>query len=122
MKRTTKQVIAEQQAINRRLWAKENGRLHHIDANKLIAEFMGIKLTENGLAWDYINNPIPSYHTSWDWLMPVVQKVSSLCDEPCELDNMKHALLTGDIESVYDDVVEFIKEYNDEKLRSIPSV
>ena len=121
-KRTTKQVIAEQQAINRKLWAKENGRLHHVDANKLIAEFMGIKLTENGLAWDYINNPIPSYHTSWDWLMPVVQKVSSLCDEPCELDNMKHALLTGDIESVYDDVVEFIKEYNDEKLRSIPSV
>ena len=121
-KRTTKQVIAEQQAINRKLWAKENGRLHHVDANKLIAEFMGIKLTENGLAWDYINNPIPSYHTSWDWLIPVVQKVSSLCDEPCELDNMKHALLTGDIESVYDDVVEFIKEYNDEKLRSIPSV
>ena len=28
-KRTTKQVIADQQAINRKLSAKENGRFHH---------------------------------------------------------------------------------------------
>ena len=32
----TKKVILEQQAINRKLWAKENGRMHHVDANKLI--------------------------------------------------------------------------------------
>ena len=100
--------------------------------NKLIAEFMGAVGTPkyNPTEWDvYITGCLDvasddekaqhfytpdemKYHTSWDWLMPVVQKVSSLCDEPYELDNMKHALLTGDIESVYDDVVEFIKEYN----------
>ena len=99
--------------------------------NKLIAEFMGHK-TDWGFKKDSIlympqgegnstNNSVVipykklQYHTSWDWLMPVVQKVSSLCDEPYELDNMKHALLTGDIESVYDDVVEFIKWYNQNK-------
>ena len=92
--------------------------------NKLIAEFMGLECEEErfpkegNLYWiggDWVNTWNMKYHTSWDWLMPVVQKVSSLCDEPCELDNMKHALLTGDIESVYDDVVEFIKQYNDER-------
>ncbi len=78
--------------------------------NKLIAEFMG---------WD-IESPttIPSnlhlsnleldndevleykYHTSWDWLMPVVEKIG---DEN---------LLSIDIDIVYDRVVEFIKEHN----------
>ena len=38
--KTTKKEILEQQAINRKLWADNNGRMHHIDANKLIAEFM----------------------------------------------------------------------------------
>ena len=98
--------------------------------NKLIAEFMGLPLvpcsigTENGIVYEGYQHPkegMPStadglqYKYSWDWLMPVVQKVSSLCDEPCELDNMKHALLTGDIESVYDDVVEFIKQYDNQR-------
>ena len=89
--------------------------------NKLIAEFMGLQFSKGEYyrplynSGDWIPENELQYHTSWDWLMPVVQKVSSLCDEPCELDNMKHALLTGDIESVYDDVVEFIKQYNDER-------
>ena len=90
--------------------------------NKLIAEFMGLRTNSYGdynidkdvMGFDMIVCSLADtkFHTSWDWLMPVVQKVSSLCDEPCELDNMKHALLTGDIESVYEEVVEFIKEYN----------
>ena len=90
--------------------------------NKLIAEFMGVPqgehthfMVEPFALESYANVDDLKYDISWDWLMPVVQKVSSLCDEPCELDNMKHALLTGDIESVYDDVVEFIKEYNNGK-------
>ena len=86
--------------------------------NKLIAEFMGYEV-KHGKCYSpkYNDGTIApmQFDKSWDWLMPVVQKVSSLCDEPCELDNMKHALLTGDIESVYDDVVEFIKQYNDER-------
>ena len=78
--------------------------------NKLIAEFMGAGCDKK--TFFITGKKVYFYDTSWDWLMPVVQKVSSLCDEPYELDNMKHALLTGDIESVYDDVVEFINEHN----------
>ena len=56
--------------------------------NKLIAEFMGmtygdpnddsvmIQMTSQG------NEVVPiesmKYHTSWDWLMPVVEKIESL--------------------------------------------
>lgn len=91
--------------------------------NKLIAEFMGIKLTENGLAWDYINNPIPSYHTSWDWLMPVVQKIESLGyvftiqggkAEYGEMISKTQSFIAEDkLSSTYKAVVEFIKQYND---------
>ena len=120
-KRTTKQVIAEQQAINRKLWAKENGRLHHVDANKLIAEFMGDSTRLHGLHLQY--------HTSWDWLMPVVEKI----EEDDEVDvnillngtrifkwrtdtdivnNVAQISFDKKIEHVYDAVVEFIKEHN----------
>ncbi len=84
---------------------------------------MGIKLTENGLAWDYINNPIPSYHTSWDWLMPVVQKIESLGyvftiqggkAEYGEMISKTQSFIAEDkLSSTYKAVVEFIKQYND---------
>ena len=81
--------------------------------NKLIAEFMGIKLTENGLAWDYINNPIPSYHNSWDCLMPVISKIETVGRGwfPHELHT---SLMKNDIDSAYDTVLQFINQYNNE--------
>ena len=72
------------------------------DDNKLIAEFMGVK------------PPLyMEYHTSWDWLMPVVQK----CFDTQQPEEGQHyfineSLLTMKIEVVYDRVVEFIKEVN----------
>ena len=122
-KRTTKQVIAEQQAINRKLWAKENGRLHHVDANKLIAEFMGVPqgehthfMVEPFALESYANVDDLKYDISWDWLMPVVQKCFDT-QQPQEGQHyfINESLLTMDIEVVYDRVVEFINQYNKTK-------
>ena len=54
------------------------------------------------------------YHTSWDWLMPAVQK----CFDTQQPEEGQHyfineSLLTMDIGVVYDRVVEFIKTFNE---------
>ena len=62
------------------------------------------------------------YDTSWDWLMPVVQK----CFDTQQPEEGQHyfineSLLTMDIEVVYDRVVEFIKQYNESnKMDNLP--
>ena len=114
MKRTTKQVIAEQQALNRKIWAKENGRLHHLDANKLIAEFMGLNI-DRGVQSDYMEHEL-RYHESWDWLIPVVQR---LIDEYISIDeqdeqDLQQSVLHDKIDSVYQITLEIIEKYNSE--------
>tara|TARA_R110002072_G_scaffold110330_7_gene238035 strand:- start:5067 stop:5378 length:312 start_codon:yes stop_codon:yes gene_type:complete len=47
--------------------------------NQIIAEFMGIRYAENRNSHkssDYYYEDIElEYHTSWDWLMPVIAKI-----------------------------------------------
>ena len=99
--------------------------------NKLIAEFMGLPLvpcsigTEHGVVTEGYKHPkvdvpvIPSgmqYKYSWDWLMPVVEKImwdNDIEDNQCT--NIEEALCDAKIDRVYDAVVEFIKTYNDGK-------
>ena len=92
--------------------------------NKLIAEFMQLETTEfspnnilnykHGDAW--FEEHELSYDVSWDWLMPVAEKCLTT-DEPSDGQHyfINDALLTCNIEVVYDRIVEFIKEYNDEQ-------
>ena len=53
------------------------------DNNILIAEFMGLERLSDATnsmyhhEGDFIGRNL-EYHTSWDWLMPVVQKIESL--------------------------------------------
>jgi len=83
--------------------------------NKLIAEFMGAYSEENGFDYTKIGNKGVLYHKSWDWLMPVAQKIK---DTPSygSTDGLDFSL-TNDltIESLYESVVEFIKYQNEEK-------
>ena len=86
--------------------------------NKLIAEFMGMKYSDkrsfNDGEWTHSIKSLSKFETSWDWLMPVVDK----CFQYGELHNPYReqiiASLSGviDIEDTYDAVVEFINEYN----------
>jgi len=95
--------------------------------NKLIAEFMGEKFTDasgvvQGLNYKLIekkhgegNNGF-RFHTSWDWLMPVVAKCTELNDDEFDNQSIAWALLSDSIIDAYDHVVEFIKEYNDDTI------
>jgi len=78
--------------------------------NKLIAEFMDYPDLGTEGDFSYLK-----YHKSWDWLMPVVQKIK---DTPTygSTDGVDFSL-TNDltIESLYESVVEFIKYLNEEK-------
>ena len=133
----TKKVILEQQAINRKLWAKENGRMHHVDANKLIAEFMGANpfresVNEDVLSYEMYGvidciedgeNEKHFYHpdemefqSDWNWLMPVVAKCYEIGELGSEHRQAIEESLIGiiDIESTTEAVLEFIKEYNEQ--------
>jgi len=72
--------------------------------NKLIAEFMSA---------EYTGTRVKDYDTSWDWLMPVVSKCFKTGDDTHQWDNIMDTMFTCDINIVYAQVVEFIKEYND---------
>ena len=87
-----------------------------MEDNKLIAEFMQ-KGSEGFGLYDFDGCHYRldelEFETSWDWLMPVVQK----CFDTQQPEEGQHyfineSLLTMKIEVVYDRVVEFIKTYN----------
>ena len=98
--------------------------------NKLIAEFMGEKFTDNsgvvqGLNYKLIekkhgkgNNGF-RFHTSWVWLMPVVEKIENggldpheLIDKSLRKNNQKR---WRSIEDLYNVAVYLIKIHNDER-------
>lgn len=86
-----------------------------IENNKLIAEFMDWKDCGN---YTYCNPSTNERHldlnllfnSSWDWLMPVIGKISNQCEEPEELDDLRMALLCNDIETAYKFVVDYLTE------------
>ena len=77
-----------------------------IEGNKTIAEFM-----------DMQNNPFPPevdelrYHTSWDWLMPVVEKISEVAAGGITYD-IHQTLAVANMEKSYKSIIEFIEWYN----------
>src|ERR1051326_3626131 len=101
------------------------------EGNRLIAEFMGAeykswkdggkkryRFTEPiGKTYSFTLNEL-SYHTSWDWLMPVVEKISNMYREYAHIPAMMdlHELtLFNPIETVYKCVIQFIQWYNQTK-------
>ena len=85
------------------------------DNNKLIAEFMGVDQVDIDYAFN--EHGQLKYHLSWDWLMPVVQKIgdeylNTPFDETySHLTEQYENIWT--LEDTYNVVVEFIKEQNE---------
>jgi hypothetical protein len=96
-----------------------------IKGNKLIAEFDG---RVNKMCHDNTTASPYNYHTAWDWLMPVVEKIESLgytvtiagvlckVHRVLDMDNPMVSWVLGDKtrkkELVYTTVTDFIKWYN----------
>ena len=103
-----------------------------MENNKLIAEFMGVKSYEASGYTNFVYSEDNdrtevdlSYHDSWDWLMPVVEKIESLgyeliiTESRCKINhNTDHSieevlhleLIGSKIEATYQAVVEFINQ------------
>ena len=88
--------------------------------NKLIAEFMGYTFADydlGGLHYlidgNYVEYNSLQYHTSWDWLMPVLVKI-----EKIEVGDGTWTSVYFDIEREHKKAVEFIKTYNDGNART----
>jgi hypothetical protein len=106
------------------------------DNNKIIAKFMGYGYKQYG-GWGYHyynqetgdiwkNDAQLKYHSSWDWLMPVVEKIESvdfivsmrqssitICNNICKTPYFQsHEVSNTKIESTYKAVIAFVKWYN----------
>ena len=110
--------------------------------NKLIAEFMSGDFKVNahyGINIDFLKDNITAkqlendlrYDKSWDWLMPVVEKIESLGyvfiiqggkAEYGEMISETRCFIAEDkLSSTYKAVVEFIKEHNESnKMDNLP--
>jgi len=100
--------------------------------NKLIAEFMGVEeaYNPNGNDW-VLKTTTPDaygdtdilesckdnelqYHSSWDWLMPVVRNVLmtiELDGLDFATEELRYNTLDCDINGVYKEVIQFIKNF-----------
>ena len=100
--------------------------------NKLIAEFMDMKVSTDGTQvkcenWFYVDLD-STFNTSWDWLMPVVERIEEIERIGVHIEGTYVSIKTDEsgkdveivrgkttfskLESTYNAVVEFIKQYN----------
>jgi len=86
--------------------------------NKLIAEFMGAEWHKDFFKDVCIISPSNisyKFHTSWDWLMPVISKITK--DERYIENEYRESIMDvvpyGNIEDTIKTIVEFIKNQND---------
>lgn len=111
------------------------------DKNKLIAEFIGAKESQYKNEYEmynfvsciedgeneqhYFKPEDMRFHSSWDWLMPVVEKIESLSEVNYKIEISHYTYIDTlptiiyrkgtKIENTYNAVVDFILWYNQNK-------
>ena len=110
----------------------------NIKDNKMIAEFMGMEFSKGQYyrtiynSGDWISQDELQYHTSWDWLIPVVDKIESMrdkdgnayrfsiemCNAEIENTNIKIRGEKYKIDAVYKVAVKFIGAVHTLKIKN----
>lgn len=88
-----------------------------MEDNKLIAEFMGVehvKMFRRASSQHTFDGV--QYHTSWEWLMPVVIKIGGTANILGAMKKLRNYSKVTNREDTYQAVVEFIKTYNDGRM------
>ena len=88
--------------------------------NKLIADFMGLGIDGEHAYIPDEGSPLEEsmpvselqYHTSWDWLMPVVIKIGQGGNIIKAMKDLRKYSSVRTIDDTYQAVVKFIKEHN----------
>lgn len=93
-----------------------------IENNKLIAEFMELTAMDgdnDGLNYFFNNTPHSDtdllFHSDWNWLMPVVEKILNLQDTYAQERQKVFNSITPSINTTYTAIISFIKWYNENK-------
>jgi hypothetical protein len=77
---------------------------------------MNISNSHNENDYNWFHPDDMEFHTSWDWIMPVVQKIKSIGDKIMDnyelLDELDNALIHAEMKHVYKSVVNIIKYLN----------
>lgn len=94
------------------------------EGNQLIANFIGI-LTDGDRTSKHFGSKLLQYHSSWDWLMPVVEKIEAIEDSDnyevdifgncCQIGISENAIGETKIEATWNAVILFIQWYNQNK-------
>ena len=94
------------------------------EGNKLIAEFMGrCGKVNKHLYWvnipsvKWVTVEQMQFHTSWDWIIPVVEKCRErqIFNSNRLINQITDSLVTLDIDAVWIACLEFIQFYNQNK-------
>lgn len=109
------------------------------EKNRMIADFQGMQLGEDGTMYyddaENLHPPTPvnelKFHTSWGWLMPVVEKIESITGGMligrmfCEIEyqdpiirekHFKIRIASGvKMNAIHEAIVQFIEWYNENK-------
>lgn len=105
-----------------------------VEGNKIIAEFMGVPLKSKQITFSNPQIEIEKdrmfrYHSSWDWIMPVIENIVLLEESEFNYDaegmsqlrmsklQFKALSITNSIDIIFNSVVAFCKWYNQNKQK-----